>query len=81
MITAIIGYWVIGFPVAYVFGFMLGMRGVGVWLGLAAGLAVVAVVLTIRFAMREKLGLVRFDEAGRNAAREEQGGESWSGSA
>jgi MATE family multidrug resistance protein len=81
MITAIIGYWVIGFPVAYVFGFILGMRGVGVWFGLAAGLAVVAVVLTIRFAMREKLGLVRFDEAGRNAAREAQGGESWSGSA
>jgi hypothetical protein len=52
-----------------------------VWFGLAAGLAVVAVVLTTRFAMREKLGLVRFGETGRNAVREAQGGESWSGGA
>jgi len=62
MLTAIVGYWLVGFPVAYVFGFMLGMRGVGIWFGLAAGLAVVAVALTIRFAMRERLGLVHFGE-------------------
>jgi MATE family multidrug resistance protein len=35
----------------------LGFRGVGIWLGLAAGLAVVALVLTIRWALRERLGL------------------------
>jgi MATE family multidrug resistance protein len=81
MITAIIGYWAVGFPVAYVFGFTLGMRGVGVWFGLAAGLAVVAVVLTIRFAMRERLGLVHFGDTDRNSARQAQGDESWSGCA
>jgi len=61
MIVAIVGYWLIGFPVAYLCGFVLQWRGVGVWSGLAAGLAFVAVVLTARFAMRERLNLVRFD--------------------
>ena len=58
MVVAIIGYWVIGLPVAYVLGFVANWRGVGIWLGLACGLAFVAVVLVIRFAMRERLGLV-----------------------
>ena len=38
---------------------VIGWRGVGIWIGLAAGLAFVAVVLVIRFAMRERLGLLR----------------------
>jgi MATE family multidrug resistance protein len=59
MLLALGGYWLCGLPVAYVCGFMLGLRGVGVWLGLATGLAVVAVVLTARFALRERLALVR----------------------
>ena len=57
LVVALVGYWVVGFPVSYVFGFPLGFRGVGIWMGLAAGLAVVAVVLTARFAMRDRLGL------------------------
>ncbi|HEY4199751.1 MAG TPA: MATE family efflux transporter [Devosiaceae bacterium] len=61
MVVALIGYWLVGFPIAWFFGFSLGMRGVGVWFGLAAGLAFVAVVLTARFAMRERLGLVKRD--------------------
>lgn len=59
MLFAILGYWAVGLPIAYVLGFMLGWRGVGIWLGLAAGLAFVAVVLVARFAMRERLGLLR----------------------
>jgi MATE family multidrug resistance protein len=59
MLLAIAGYWLCGMPVAYVLGFPLGLRGVGIWLGLAAGLAVVAIVLTTRFALRERLGLLR----------------------
>lgn len=58
MLLALAGYWLFGMPIAYVLGFPLGLRGVGVWLGLAAGLAAVAVVLTARFALRERLGLV-----------------------
>lgn len=59
MLLAIFGYWFVGLPTAYVLGFTLDMRGTGIWLGLAAGLAFVAVLLVGRFALRERLGLVR----------------------
>jgi MATE family multidrug resistance protein len=59
MFLAIIGYWIVGLPVAYLLGFVLDWRGTGIWLGLAAGLAFVAVVLVTRFAMRERLGLLK----------------------
>ncbi|MHB1103276.1 MAG: MATE family efflux transporter [Devosia sp.] len=59
MFLAIIGYWAVGLPIAYVLGFVLNWRGTGIWLGLAAGLAIVAIVLVARFAMRERLGLLR----------------------
>lgn len=58
MLLAITGYWLCGMPVAWLLGFPLGLRGVGIWLGLATGLAVVAIVLTARFALRERLGLL-----------------------
>jgi MATE family multidrug resistance protein len=58
LVIAFVGYWFVGFPVAYICGFPLGLRGVGVWIGLMAGLAAVAAALTIRFAMRERLGLM-----------------------
>jgi MATE family multidrug resistance protein len=54
MLLALGGYWLCGLPIAYACGFFFGLRGVGVWFGLAAGLAVVAVVLTGRFALRER---------------------------
>lgn len=59
MFLAIIGYWAVGLPVAYVLGFVVEWRGTGVWLGLASGLAFVAVVLVARFAMRERLRLLK----------------------
>ena len=59
MLLAILGYWALGLPIAYVLGFVVGWRGVGIWIGLAAGLAVVAVLLLTRFALRERLGLLR----------------------
>jgi len=58
-LLAIFGYWFVGLPVAYVLGFVFDLRGVGVWLGLATGLAFVAVLLLGRFAMRERLGLLK----------------------
>lgn len=58
MFMAILGYWCVGLPVAWLMGFVLDLRGVGIWLGLAAGLAFVAVLLVGRFAMRERLGLL-----------------------
>ena len=59
MLLAILGYWGVGLPTSYLLGLVLGWRGVGIWIGLAAGLAFVAVVLVARFAMRERLGLLR----------------------
>jgi MATE family multidrug resistance protein len=59
MIFAAIGYWGIGFPLGAVLAFPLGMEGVGIWIGLATGLAVVAVLMTVRWARRERLGLTR----------------------
>jgi len=58
MVLAIVGYWMIGLPTSYVLGLVLDWRGVGIWVGLAVGLAFVAVVLLARFAMRERLGLL-----------------------
>lgn len=51
MMMTLIGYWLIGFPVAIWFGFYTPMRGIGVWAGLVVGLAVVAVLLLWRFAV------------------------------
>lgn len=59
MVLAILGYWAVGMPVAYVLGFVVDWRGTGVWLGLASGLAFCAAVLVARFALRERLGLMR----------------------
>lgn len=49
MIIAAVSYWVVGMPVSYVFGFVLGWQGPGVWLGLAVGLACAGVFMTGRF--------------------------------
>jgi MATE family multidrug resistance protein len=57
MVFAALGYWGIGLPLGIVLAFPLGMQGAGIWMGLAAGLAVVAVLMTGRWAMREKLRL------------------------
>ncbi|SEI71084.1 multidrug resistance protein, MATE family [Pseudooceanicola nitratireducens] len=49
MVIATISYWAIGMPVAYLLGFPLGLNGVGVWLGLATGLACAALALNWLF--------------------------------
>lgn len=48
MILAAIGYWGIGMPIGYLLAFRGGLGPVGVWIGLSAGLAVVAVLLILR---------------------------------
>ncbi|QGZ61946.1 MATE family efflux transporter [Paraburkholderia acidisoli] len=49
MVAATLGYWGIGFTVGYVLAFHFGMGALGLWWGLAAGLASVAVLMTWRF--------------------------------
>ncbi len=45
MLLAAIGYWGIGLPLGVVLAFPLGLGGSGIWTGLFAGLAVVALLL------------------------------------
>lgn len=58
MAIALLGYWVPGFGVSVMLGLGTGLRGFGVWIGLATGLAVVAVMLLWRWNRREALGLL-----------------------
>jgi MATE family multidrug resistance protein len=57
MIFAGIGYWGVGLPLGALLGFAAHLGGVGIWIGLSAGLAVVAVLMTTRWIMRDRLGL------------------------
>jgi MATE family multidrug resistance protein len=52
------GYWGVGLVTAVGLGFGLGWQGVGIWIGLATGLAVVAALMIARWLRRERLGLV-----------------------
>lgn len=47
-------YWLAGAPMCVLLGFRFGMRGLGIWLGLAFGLLVAAILLTTRFALLSK---------------------------
>lgn len=58
MIYAAFGYWAIGLVLSVVLAFVVKLEGIGIWLGLAAGLIVVAVLLMVRWLRRAKLGLL-----------------------
>jgi len=58
MLYALLGYWGLGFPLGLLLAFKGGLGGSGIWIGLAAGLAVVAVLLLRRWARRAELGLI-----------------------
>ena len=54
LLLGLLGYWVIGMGSGYAFGFVLGHGAVGVWWGLALGLAASASLLTWRFHRRTR---------------------------
>jgi len=58
LILALIGYWLIGFTTSVALGFFSPLAGNGIWLGLAAGLVVVSLLLGRRWQRRAVLGLV-----------------------
>jgi MATE family multidrug resistance protein len=58
MLFALVGYWVIGIGTGVWLAFYAGWQGVGIWTGLAVGLAIVAVMLIARWLMRDRLRLV-----------------------
>jgi MATE family multidrug resistance protein len=47
-------YWLMGAPMCAFLGFGLGMKGFGIWLGLAFGLFVAAALLSTRFILLSK---------------------------
>ncbi|RBO54803.1 MATE family efflux transporter [Rhodovulum sp. BSW8] len=53
MVMAGISYWLVGMPVSYGLGFGLGWGGIGIWLGLASGLALAGVLMMTRFWSRD----------------------------
>jgi MATE family multidrug resistance protein len=58
MIYAGLGYWGFGMSLSLLFAFRLGFQGTGIWIGLASGLAAVAILMISRWIRRERLGLV-----------------------
>lgn len=55
MVYAALGYWGVGLPLGVWLAFPMGLSGVGIWIGLSGGLAVVAVLLISRWIRRERL--------------------------
>jgi MATE family multidrug resistance protein len=49
LLSAIVGYWCVGFPSAWTLAFHAGLGAVGVWIGLALGSFVYAGMLILRF--------------------------------
>lgn len=49
MIFAAVSYWGVGLPCSYLFGFVFGLEGIGVWLGLVVGLGLAGMLLSVRF--------------------------------
>lgn len=59
LLFALVGYWIIGLGIGVWLAFGRSWHGLGLWIGLAAGLAAVAVMMLARWLMRERLGLTR----------------------
>jgi len=58
------GFWLVGIPLSWGLGFGLGWGAQGVWWGLAAALAVVAVLLLLRVSRRMGRDLQRLEAEG-----------------
>ena len=56
MIIAFISFWMLGLPVAYIFGFILGFGVQGVWMSFVAGLSLAAFLFISRFLQFLKKG-------------------------
>ena len=59
LMFAFVGYWGVGLGIGAWLAFAADWQGVGIWIGLASGLAAVAVLMLVRWTMRDKLGLTR----------------------
>lgn len=64
MIIAAVSYWGVGMPVSYGLGFYFGYGGVGIWIGLAAGLFLAWGLMSLRlFQLIGNKGRLKWDAA------------------
>jgi MATE family multidrug resistance protein len=63
MLFALFGYWVLGLGVGVWLAFYREWQGVGIWAGLATGLALVAALMIGRWILRERIGLALLPHA------------------
>lgn len=63
LIFAFVGYWGIGLGIGAWLAFGADWKGVGIWVGLASGLATVAALMLARWLLRERLDLTRLAHA------------------
>ena len=59
LIFALFGYWGVGLGIGSWLAFAADWNGVGIWIGLASGLAVVAMLMLTRWSLRDTIGLTR----------------------
>jgi len=59
LLFALVGYWVIGLGIGAWLAFGRDWQGVGIWVGLASGLAAVAALMLARWMLRDRLGLTQ----------------------
>ena len=59
LVFALVGYWVVGLGIGSWLAFAADWKGLGIWIGLASGLASVAALMLARWIMRDRLGLAR----------------------
>ncbi|HWJ75973.1 MAG TPA: MATE family efflux transporter [Kaistia sp.] len=57
MLYALLGYWGVGLGTSVTLGFGLGYGGIGIWIGLACGLAATSIMLVTRWMRRGPLRL------------------------
>jgi MATE family multidrug resistance protein len=63
LIFALIGYWGVGLGIGSWLAFSRDWQGVGIWVGLACGLAAVAMLMLARWVLRDRIGLTRIAHA------------------
>jgi MATE family multidrug resistance protein len=63
LIFALVGYWGIGLGIGSWLAFSRDWRGVGIWTGLASGLAAVALLMLARWLLRQRIDLTRAPHA------------------
>lgn len=68
MVYACFGYWGIGFPLGIGLAFGTSLQGIGIWIGLATGLVVVAALMLFRWIQREHFGLVQLRNSSESAS-------------